>query len=100
MALLFHRQSEAEQIYIQNKFYYRAVKMHIDGYRWEKALKLCRDFKVDLAIFVGLRKRYLERIKKEETNKQFLQAAQEAGEIDAETLDQKIKAEEEKEKRK
>ena len=65
MALLFHRQAEAEQIYIQNKYYYRAVKMHIDAYRWEKALKIARDFKVDLAIVVGLRKRYLDRIKKE-----------------------------------
>ena len=65
MALLFHHQAEAEQIYIQNKFYYRAIKMHIDAYRWEKALKLSRDFKVDLSIVCSFRKKYLERIKKE-----------------------------------
>ncbi len=34
MALLFHKVNEAEAIYTQNKYYYRAIKMHIDGYRW------------------------------------------------------------------
>lgn len=34
MALLFHKVNEAETIYTQNKYYYRAIKMHIDGYRW------------------------------------------------------------------
>lgn len=38
--------------------------MHIDAYRWERALKLSRDFKVHLDIVVALRKKYLERIKK------------------------------------
>ena len=64
MALLYHKQNEAEQIFVQNKYYYRAIKMHIDGYRWEKALKLARDFKVHLDIVVGLRKKYLQRLKR------------------------------------
>lgn len=34
LALLFHKNNEAEQIYTQNKHYYRAIRMHIDGYRW------------------------------------------------------------------
>ena len=59
MALLFHRHAEAEQIYTQNKYYYRAVRMQIDAYRWDKALKLARDFKIDLVIVLGLRKKYL-----------------------------------------
>lgn len=69
LALLFRRMNEAEQIYVQNKFYYRAIRMHIDGYRWERALKLARDFKCHLDTVVAYRKRYLERIGKEETNK-------------------------------
>lgn len=69
LALLFRKQNEAEQIYTQNKFYYRAIKMHIDGYRWERALKLSRDFKVHLDTVIAYRRRYLERIGKEENNK-------------------------------
>ncbi len=53
--------------------------MQIDAYRWDKALKLARDFKIDLAIVVGLRKKYLERIKKEETNREYIKAMQEVG---------------------
>jgi intraflagellar transport protein 80 len=67
--LLFHKNNEAEQIYTQNKFYYRAIRMHLDGYRWERALKLARDFKVHLDLVVAFRKKYLERIGKEEDNK-------------------------------
>ena len=72
--------------------------MHINAYRWERALKLARDFKVYLEIVVGLRKRYLQRIGKEETNREMLKAAQEVGDVDLETLDAKI--EEEKGKKK
>lgn len=72
--------------------------MHINAYRWERALKLARDFKVYLDIVVGLRKRYLQRIGKEETNREMLKAAQEVGDVDLETLDAKI--EEEKGKKK
>ncbi len=43
--------------------------MHINAYRWERALKLARDYKTGLDIVVGLRKKYLKRIGKEETNK-------------------------------
>jgi intraflagellar transport protein 80 len=59
LALLFHKNSEAEQIYVQNKFYYRAIRMHIDGYRWERALKLARDYKVHQDTVVAFRKKYL-----------------------------------------
>jgi hypothetical protein len=45
-------------------------------------LKLARDFKVHLDLVVAFRKRYLERIGKEEDNKDLQKAAQEVGEID------------------
>ena len=72
--------------------------MHINAYRWERALKLARDFKVYLDIVVGLRKRYLQRIGKEETNREMLKAAQEVGDVDLETLDAKIGEEKGKKK--
>ena len=79
---MFHKTNEAEQIYTQNKYYYRAIRMHIDGYRWERALKLARDYKVHLDLVVAFRKKYLERIGKEEDSKELRAAAQEVGDID------------------
>lgn len=64
LALLYHKVNEAEQIYTQNKHYYQAIRMHIDGYRWERALKLARDYKVHIDIVVAFRKKYLDRIGK------------------------------------
>lgn len=69
MALLLNKPNEAEQIYVQNKLYMHAIEMNVQAYRWERALKLARDFKCHLDIVVGLRKKYLQRIGKEETNK-------------------------------
>jgi len=60
--------------------------MHINAYRWERALKLARDYKTCLDIVVGLRKKYLKRIGKEENNKEMLKAAQEVGDVDLEHL--------------
>ena len=65
MALLLNKQNEAEQIYVQNKFYFQAIDMHLNAYRWERALKLARDFKVHLDIVLYYRKKYLKRIGKE-----------------------------------
>jgi intraflagellar transport protein 80 len=100
LALLFHKSAEAEQIYTQNKFYYRAIRMHIDGYRWERALKLARDYKTHLDTVVAFRKKYLERIGKEEDSKELARAAQEVGEVDWTAIDAKIAEELEKEKKK
>lgn len=65
MALLYNKQTQAQNIYIQNKYYFRAIKMNINSYKWDRALKLARDFKNYLDIVIGLRKKYLERIGKE-----------------------------------
>jgi intraflagellar transport protein 80 len=90
MALLYKKHTEAENIYIQNKFYFRAIKMNINSYRWDRALKLARDFKNHLDIVVALRKKYLERIGKEESNKDFVKASQEVGEINWDDINKKI----------
>ena len=64
--------------------------MNINAYKWDRALKLARDFKNHLDIVVALRKKYLTRINKEESSKDFIKAAQEVGEIDFEAIDKKI----------
>lgn len=73
--------------------------MHLDGYRWERALKLARDYKVHLDLVVAFRKKYLERIGKEENNKELRAAAQEVGDIDWTAIEAKIQEETEKEKK-
>ena len=40
LALFFKKPSEAESIYIQAKLYYRAIKMNIKLYKWDRALDL------------------------------------------------------------
>ena len=70
--------------------------MHIDGYRWERALKLARDYKVHLDIVVAYRQKYLERIGKEEDNKDMRAAAQEVGEIDWSAIEAKVEEENKK----
>jgi len=59
LALFFHKTQEAEQIYLQNKLYYRAIKMNIKLYHWERALELAQNYKVHLDTVVAYRKRYL-----------------------------------------
>ena len=97
MALLYKKHTEAENIYIQNKFYFRAIRINTNAYKWERALKLARDFKNHLDIVVALRKKYLMRINKEENNKDFIKAAQEVGEVDFEAIEKKIAEETAKE---
>jgi hypothetical protein len=64
--------------------------MNINAYKWDRALKLARDYKNHMDIVVALRKKYLTRINKEESSKDFIKAAQEVGEIDFEAIDKKI----------
>lgn len=98
MALFFHKNQEAEQIYLQNKLYYRAIKMNIKLYHWDRALELAQNYKVHLDTVVAYRKRYLERIGKEETNKKFLKVNAEVGEVDWVKIKENIKQEKEREK--
>lgn len=74
--------------------------MHIDGYRWQRALKLARDYKVHLNTVVAFRKKYLERIGKQEDNKELQKAASEVGEVDWAAIEASIAEELQKEKRK
>lgn len=90
MALLYKKHTEAQNIYIQNKFYFRAIKMNINAYRWDRALKLARDFKSHLDIVVALRKKYMLRINKQESNKDFIKAIQQVGQVDLQAIEKKI----------
>jgi intraflagellar transport protein 80 len=99
LALFFKRYQEAEQILVQSKLFYRAVKMNIKLYRWEHALDLAYQFKKHVNTVVAYRNRYLERIGKEENLKKFLKAREEVGEISWPAIKEEIKGEKEREKK-
>jgi hypothetical protein len=81
---------------VQNKYYFNAIEINLNAYRWDRALKLARDYKTCLDIVVGYRKKYLKRINKEESNKDMLKAYQDAGEVDLEGLGARVEEERKK----
>ena len=98
MALFFKRNQEAEQIYVQNKLFYRAIKMNVNLFRWDRALELAQTHKVHLDTVAAYRRKYLQRIGKEETEKKFLKLNAEVGDTNWETITDKISKEKEREK--
>lgn len=98
LALYFHKPNEAEQILLQAKLYYRAIKLNIKLFKWDRALEIATNQKTHLETVLAYRKRYLERIGKEETNKNFVKLFKEHPNVDMETVKANIKIEKEKEK--
>uniref|UniRef100_A0A0K0EJI1 Intraflagellar transport protein 80 homolog n=1 Tax=Strongyloides stercoralis TaxID=6248 RepID=A0A0K0EJI1_STRER len=67
------RISEAETILLQSKYYFRAILLNIQMYRWERALQLALQYNMHIDTVLGYRQRYLEDIGVEETNEKILQ---------------------------
>ena len=72
--------------------------MNIKLYHCDRALELATNYKVHLDTVVAYRKRYLERIGKEETNKKFLKVNSEIGDVDWTKIKEATKQEKEREK--
>merc|ERR1711865_429687 len=95
---LFRRQPyEAEAILMQSQLYYRAIKMWIRLFNWDRALELAVSHKTHVDTVLMHRQRHLAQYTKEETNKHFLQY-QSKIEIDEEKIAAKVAAEKEKER--
>jgi intraflagellar transport protein 80 len=97
LALLQRRPEEAEQILIGAGLLYRAIKLHIDLFEWEKALGLACQYKTHIDTVLGFRQKYLSKFNKQETSPQFIEI-QKAVEIDWDKIDAKIQKEETEEK--
>ncbi|EGR33781.1 intraflagellar transport protein, putative [Ichthyophthirius multifiliis] len=97
LSVYFHKNTEAEQSLLKNKLFYRAIKLNIKLYKWERALELAVQNNVYVDMVIGYRKKYLEQVKKEETLKKF-QQYQDKVEINWQQIKEKIKQEKEKEK--
>lgn len=94
--LLRNNIEEAENVLIQGKFIYRAIKLNINLYRWEKALSLALQYKIHADTVLAYRNKYLEKAKIEETNSKFIELAKDV-KVDWNKISEKIEEEKKKE---
>lgn len=58
---------------MQAKLFYRAIKLNIKLYRWDRALEIAVNNKTHVDTVVAYRQRFLQMYKKPETNEKFAQ---------------------------
>ena len=73
LSLYCKKVNEAESILMGARLYYRAIKMNIKMYKWDKALDIAIAQKTHVDTVIAYRKRFLEQYNKEETNDRFVQ---------------------------
>lgn len=71
LAVYCKKISEAENILMQARLYYRAIKLNIKLYRWDKALDIAINNKTHIDTVIAYRQRFLEMQGKQETNAKF-----------------------------
>jgi intraflagellar transport protein 80 len=75
---LFRRQpDEAERILLQSSppLVYRAIKLNLSLFRWNRALDIAVKHKSHVDTVLGYRQKHLDEFGKKETNQRFLQVA-------------------------
>lgn len=87
---------EAEQILLTARLYYRAIKLNIKLYKWDRALEIAVNNKTHVDTVIAYRKRFLQMYQREETNEKFKQFAKDI-QVDWETVKTKIRADKERE---
>ena len=87
---------EAEQILLAARLYYRAIKLNIKLYKWDRALEIAVNNKTHVDTVIAYRKRFLQMYQREETNEKFKQFARDI-QVDWETVKTKIRADKERE---
>ena len=87
---------EAEQILLQARLYYRAIKLNIKMYKWDRALEIALQNKTHVDTVIAYRKRFLQMYGKEETNDKMKQLAKDLN-VDMEVVKTKIRADKGKE---
>ena len=71
--LLSNRIDDAENVLLQGKLIYRAIKININLFRWDRALNLAVSNKVHVDTVLAYRKKYLESVGLEEVNSKFIE---------------------------
>lgn len=74
LALYRRQPDEAERILLQASppLVYRAIKMNLNIFRWDRALELCLKHKQHLETVLGYRQKYLDEFQREEKHQKFL----------------------------
>ena len=96
IALYCKKVQEAEQILLSAKLFYRAIKLNIKMYKWDRALEIAVNNKTHVDTVIAYRKRFLEQYGKEETNDRFKQYSRDI-EVDWDTVKTKINADKKRE---
>lgn len=91
LALYCKKYEEAQQILLGARLFYRAIKMNIKLYKWERALQIAVENRTHLDTVIAYRMRYLQQMKREETNQKFIEYGKDIP-IDWENIKSKIKA--------
>lgn len=96
LAMYCKKNMEAESILLTAKLYYRAIKMNIKLFKWERALEIATHHKTHVDTVLAYRQKYLQAQGKKETSPKYL-ALTDKVEINWETIKEKIKKDKEKE---
>ena len=97
--LLFRRrQAEAVQLLINGGWVYRAIKMCIRLFQWEKAYEIARKHATHVDTVLYYRQKHLAQIGKPESIDTLIELANQLGAIDEEAVRAKIEAEKTREK--
>ncbi|KAI9009520.1 WD40-repeat-containing domain protein [Gaertneriomyces semiglobifer] len=97
LALLRRQPQEAESILIAANLIFKAIRMWISLFNWDRALELAVKYKTHVDTVLYFRARYLKSLGKLETNRKFIQYAQSVP-VDAEKVKAKLTVEEERER--
>ena len=81
---------------MQARLYYRAIKLNIKLYRWDKSLDIALNNKTHVDTVIAYRQRFLQQYGKEEDNDRFKQYARDI-DVQWETVKVKIKADKDRE---
>lgn len=75
LALYRRQPDEAERILLQASppLAYRAIKLNLNLFRWNRALDLAIKHKVHIETVLAYRQKYLQSFEREESNQKFLQ---------------------------
>ena len=98
LALYRRRPNEAEAILVQAGLVYRAIKLNVKLFRWEKALDLAQQHKQHVETVLWYRKKYLAAAgNAEESIKRFQDLADQKGALNEEQIKSQIQEEKAKE---
>lgn len=96
LAMYCKKVTEAEQILLQARLYYRAIKMNIKLYRWERALDIAINNKTHVDTVIAYRARFLQQYNKEEDIDKFKQYSKDI-QVDWNTVKAKIRTDKDRE---